>query len=218
MAASRSLGQARQSPPTQRESLPPSQHSSSGSCCVGAVEARDTCREPAPDSREERGPTPRSVSDRSDKTKAEYFDNTVMSDYLDVASDVENMCVEEGGVDIFLEDKDNVMHGRLRKCTGFWREIGASQWVLDILENGYRLPFVKKPPVGVKRKQSSCKEHEQFVDEAVAALVQCGSAAVVTYAYNVHAVLRTHSIDRTVSYSSRTHLMYDTYAFIILYL
>ena len=102
-----------------------------------------------------------------------------MSDYLDVASDVENMCVEEGGVDIFLEDKDNVMHGRLRKCTGFWREIGASQWVLDILENGYRLPFVKKPPVGVKRNQSSCKEHEQFVDEAVAALVQCGSAATV---------------------------------------
>ena len=51
--------------------------------------------------------TPRSVSDRSDKPKAEYFDNTVMSDYLDVASDVENMCVEEGGggggggVDIF---------------------------------------------------------------------------------------------------------------------
>ena len=46
-----------------------------------------------------------------------------MSDYLDVASDVENMCVEEGGVDIFIEDKDNVMHRRLRKCTGFWREI-----------------------------------------------------------------------------------------------
>ena len=51
-------------------------------------------------------------------------------------------------MDIFLEDKDNVMHGRLRKCTGFWREIGASQWVLDILENGYRLPFVKKTTSG----------------------------------------------------------------------
>ena len=38
---------------------------------------------------------------------------------------------------------------------------------------------------------------------------------VVTYAYNIHAV-RTHSTDRTVSYSSRTHLIYDTYAFIIL--
>ena len=102
-----------------------------------------------------------------------------MPDYLDVASDVENMCVEERGVDVFLEDKDNVMLGWLRKCTGFWREIEASQWVLDILENGYRLPFVKKTPVGVKRNQSGCKEHEQFVDEAVAALVQCGSAATL---------------------------------------
>ena len=38
---------------------------------------------------------------------------------------------------------------------------------------------MKKPPVGVKRNQASCKEHEQFVGEAVAALVQCGSAATV---------------------------------------
>ena len=38
---------------------------------------------------------------------------------------------------------------------------------------------------------------------------------VVTYAYNVHAV-RTHYTDRPASYSSRTHDIYDTYAFIIL--
>ena len=38
---------------------------------------------------------------------------------------------------------------------------------------------------------------------------------VVTYAYNLHAV-RTHHSDRTASYSSRTHDIYDTYAFIIL--
>ena len=111
--------------------------------------------------------------------KDELFDNDLVSEYLDVASDVENMCVDDRRVDIFLEANDNVMHGRLRKCVGFWREMGASQWVLNILENGYRLPFVKKPPVGVKRNQASCKEHEQFVDEAVAALVQCGSAATV---------------------------------------
>ena len=53
-------------------------------------------------------------------------------------------------MDVFLEVNDNVMHGRLRKCTGFWREMGASQWVLNILENSHCLPFVKKPPVGVK--------------------------------------------------------------------
>ena len=111
--------------------------------------------------------------------KDEFFDNDLVSEYRDVASDVENMCVDDRGVDIFLEANDNVMHRRLRKCVGFWREMGASQWVLNILENGYRLPFVKKPPVGVKRNQASCKEHEQFVDEAVAALVQFGSAATV---------------------------------------
>ena len=43
----------------------------------------------------------------------------------------------------------------------------------------------------------------------------CSVRIVVTYAYNIHAV-RTHSTDRTVSYSSRTHHIYDIYAFIIL--
>ena len=109
----------------------------------------------------------------------EFFDNDLVSEYLNVASDVENMCMDDREVDIFLEAIDNVMHRRLWKCVGFWREMGASKWVLNILENGYRLPFVKKPLVGVKRNQASCKEHEQFVDEAVAALVQCGSAATV---------------------------------------
>ena len=150
VAAPRNRGQARQSPPPQRESLPPSQHSSSGSCYVGAVEARDICRGAAPDSNVERWPTPVAMSDPLDNEyKDEFFDNDLVSEYLDVASDVENMCVDDMGVDIFLEANDNVMHGRLRKCVGFWREMGASQWVLNILENGYRLPFVKKPPVGV---------------------------------------------------------------------
>ena len=120
------------------------------------------------------------MSDPLDKDyKDEFFDNDLVSEHLDVASDVENTHMDDGGVDVFLEVNDNVMHGRLRKCTGFWREMGASQWVLNILENGHCLPFVKKPPVSVKRNQSSCKEHEQFVDEAVAALVQCRSVATV---------------------------------------
>ena len=97
VAAPRSLGQARQSPPPQRESLPPSQHSSSGSCCVGAVEARDICRGAAPDSNVERWPTPVAMSDPLDKDyKDEFFDNDLVSEYLDVASDAENTHMDDG--------------------------------------------------------------------------------------------------------------------------
>ena len=49
---------------------------------------------------------------------------------------------------------------------------------------------------------------------AVGVSVYRTSVHVVTYAYNSHAV-RTHSTDHTVSCFSRTHHMYDTYAFII---
>ena len=45
--------------------------------------------------------------------------------------------------------------------------------------------------------------------------VQDFDGTVVTFTYNIHAV-RTHSTDRTASYSSRTYHIYDIYAFIIL--
>ena len=71
-------------------------------------------------------------------------------------------------------------------------------------------------PTQVRRPMASTRvypSHQLAGDEGCA--VGPGGS-VVTYAYNIHAVLRTHSTDCTVSYSSRTHLIYDTYAFIIL--
>ena len=74
---------------------------------------------------------------------------------------------------------EEVMHGRLKRCVAFWEEMGASRWVLDILERGYRLPFVKEPPSGIEGNQSSCWSHKQFVSDAVQALMDCGSAVEV---------------------------------------
>ena len=51
-----------------------------------------------------------------------------MSDYLDVASDVENKCVEEGGVDIFLEEND-------RQCNAW-----TAEEVYGILEGDRGVP------------------------------------------------------------------------------
>ena len=57
--------------------------------------------------------------------------------------------------------------------------MGASDWIIDILEHGYHLPFVSDPPCGRKENQGSCETHASFVDEAVKALVECGSAREV---------------------------------------
>ena len=39
------------------------------------------------------------------------------------------------------------VRGRLKDHVQFWRAIGANQWVLQIIEQGYCLPFLSIPPV-----------------------------------------------------------------------
>ena len=35
--------------------------------------------------------------------------------------------------------------GRLKENNAFWKTIGASKWVLSVMENGYYLPFIFLP-------------------------------------------------------------------------
>ena len=40
-----------------------------------------------------------------------------------------------------------VVAGRLKTHAQFWRSIGASQFILDVIDQGYRIPFHSSPPV-----------------------------------------------------------------------
>ena len=40
-----------------------------------------------------------------------------------------------------------VVAGRLKSHIQFCRSIGASQFILDVIEHGYRIPFHSTPPV-----------------------------------------------------------------------
>ena len=66
--------------------------------------------------------------------------------------------------------------GRLRSQLIAWREMGASAWVIRILEEGYKLPFTRLPPVATFPNHRSCHQHEEFVSTAVADLLACGAA------------------------------------------
>ena len=60
-------------------------------------------QESSPDSNVERWPTPVAMSNPLDNDyKDEFSDNDLVSEYLDVASDVENMCVDDRRVDFFF--------------------------------------------------------------------------------------------------------------------
>lgn len=59
------------------------------------------------------------------------------------------------------------VRSRLKKFIDQWKIIGASKFILDVLERGYKIPFVDLPtPFTAKHNLSACK-HSKFVNEAV---------------------------------------------------
>ena len=69
--------------------------------------------------------------------------------------------------------------GNLKNNLGFWRSIGAPDFILSIIENGYRLPFISFPLAVKLRNNKSARLHADFVDQAVLELVNSGRLRMV---------------------------------------
>ncbi|XP_014680270.1 PREDICTED: uncharacterized protein LOC106820250, partial [Priapulus caudatus] len=73
--------------------------------------------------------------------------------------------------------KDIIVKGRLKDNVLFWQDIGANSFVLDIIMNGYKIPFYSDPPAQfIKNNKSALKEHE-FVSGAISDLLHRGLIA-----------------------------------------
>ena len=64
-----------------------------------------------------------------------------------------------------------VVAGGLKSHIQFWRSIGASQIILDVIEHGYRIPFHSTPPVSFSSNNKSALAHSDFVNEAISELL-----------------------------------------------
>ena len=64
-----------------------------------------------------------------------------------------------------------VVAGRLKCHAQFWRSIGASQFILDVIDRGYRIPFHSPPPVSFTSNNKSALVHPDFVEEAISELL-----------------------------------------------
>ena len=67
--------------------------------------------------------------------------------------------------------------GRLRERLAFWKDIGASKWVLDVLRDGYSLPFMSLPHKAFFNNHGSIAEEQEFVCHEVAKLLALGAVA-----------------------------------------
>ena len=64
--------------------------------------------------------------------------------------------------------------GNLRQNLGFWRSIGAPNFILTTIEKGHKLPFASLPLAVRLKNNNSAPIYPDFVDQAVLELVNSG--------------------------------------------
>ena len=75
-----------------------------------------------------------------------------------------------------LSVKDN-----LRAHIYFWKSIGAPDFIISIIGNGYQLPFANSPePVKLKNNKSA-RLNADFVDQAIRELVLSGRVREISH-------------------------------------
>ena len=71
-------------------------------------------------------------------------------------------------------DKIVNVKGKLRENVSFYQSIGAPDFVLNVIRNGYRLPFINFPDSVILPNNRSARDHSSFVDEALLELLSSG--------------------------------------------
>ena len=78
--------------------------------------------------------------------------------------------------DTELTDRSPLVNvkGNLRRKLDFWKRIGTSKFILNVIERGYMLPFPSLPESAVFRNNRSSLAHADFVEDAIRELVESG--------------------------------------------
>ena len=71
--------------------------------------------------------------------------------------------------------KSPSVKGSLKEHYNFWAEIGSNQYILDVIQNGYRLPLITTPESCHLKNNRSALDNGEFVKEAINELLISGS-------------------------------------------
>ena len=76
----------------------------------------------------------------------------------------------------------NLIHAsHLAKCYQEWEKIGASGFILSVIRNGYKIPFIDFPPPKVFPNNASALKEKDFVSEAISDLLVNRCVEVLDY-------------------------------------
>ena len=70
----------------------------------------------------------------------------------------------ESSVDISIQPS---VRGRLFKGIDFWRALPASQFILNVISQGYKIPFFQLPTPFYKVNNASARSNNSFVTIAL---------------------------------------------------
>ena len=72
--------------------------------------------------------------------------------------------------------EDQVKQGKLKRNLNFWREVTKpSDFILDIIESGYKIPFHTTPDPYHINNRSSALRNKSFVESQIQKLLKSGS-------------------------------------------
>lgn len=71
--------------------------------------------------------------------------------------------------------------GSLAKNVQYWQSIGASEFVIDIIKNGYVVPFQRPPPPMNFKNNKSALDNVEFVEQSIKDLLESGCIEKVPF-------------------------------------
>ena len=101
--------------------------------------------------------------------------------FQEEVSDIAQVHCENELFEFELTDHPPLLNvkGNLRRKIEFWKRIGTSEFILNVIEKGYMLPFLSLPEPAVFRNNRSSLAHAEFVEDAVRELVESGRVVEV---------------------------------------
>lgn len=112
-----------------------------------------------------------------------YSDLSYLNCYSDINSDEFTEFISQVHYFEQLDFSQNYkgVKGRLAKNYDFWVKIGANDFVLDTIKNGYVIPFLSPPPSMFLKNNKSALSNAEFVNQEVKDLVDSGCVYEVPF-------------------------------------
>ena len=71
--------------------------------------------------------------------------------------------------------------GKMKENLMFWKSIGTNSKVIEIIERGYKIPFIDTPRKAHFCNSKTAFENFEFVDKSIEDLLKCGSAVETSF-------------------------------------